>query len=137
MTRVDSFVDALILQSAQVAALGAPEDEPLGNLQEWLKRDDGGNIFQRRIELMGTWDKDHKRDFIGLVPSSADRGGLSKLFRPWVTKFTFKLLSCSPWDFTVRIPRLACDEILIGPTTGEQVDRVRQRGTHGESWASV
>lgn len=124
MTRVDSFVDALILQSAQVAALGAPEDEPLGNLQEWLKRDDGGNIFQRRTELIGTWDKDHKRDFIGLVPSSADRGGLSKLFRPWVTRLTFRLLSGLPWDVTVRIPCLACDGILTGFAIGEQVDRV-------------
>jgi hypothetical protein len=124
MTGIDSALDALVLQSAQVAALGAPDDEALENLFEWLKRDDGGNLFQRGTELIGTWDRDNKRDFIALVPSSADRGGLSKLFRPWVTKFTFKLLSCSPWDFTVRVPCLACDEILIGPIKGEQVDRI-------------
>ena len=124
MNRIDSYVDALILQSAQVAALGAPDDEALENLFEWLKRDDGGNLFQRGTELIGTWDRDHKRDFIGLVPSSADRGGLSKLFRPWVTKFTFKLLSCLPWDFTVRTHCPDCDGILIKPTTGEQVDRI-------------
>lgn len=34
MTGIDTSLDALILQSAQVAALGAPDDETLENLFE-------------------------------------------------------------------------------------------------------
>jgi hypothetical protein len=58
-------------------------------------------FFQRGTELLHTWDKDHKRDFIALVPGTADDGDLSRLFRPGVIKVTSMLLSWLPPDVVV------------------------------------
>jgi hypothetical protein len=81
---VDSSIDALLLQTAQVTALGRPEKLQENYLSKWLHHSEGGNNFQYGAELVDTWDERNHSDFIGISRGSASDGDLAKVLRPGV-----------------------------------------------------
>jgi hypothetical protein len=89
---IDTPADALLLQTAQVAALGTPENEQLETLQGWLRHKAGGNLFQRGVEQR-IWDSNQRRDFVDLLGNSSNDGDIATLFKPLVD---FIYLMCIP-----------------------------------------
>jgi hypothetical protein len=60
-TLTELFTNALLLQSTRVTALSKPRHEKLMALENWLKHCQGGDNFQRGIELLGIWDREYQQ----------------------------------------------------------------------------
>jgi hypothetical protein len=85
VANIDSCTDALLLQTAQVAALGEPRDEQSNFLEGWFIHSSGGDNFQHGNELFGTWSRSHQpHDYVVLVQTPVDDTGIARLLKPGV-----------------------------------------------------